>query len=165
MWQDPRCSSQVETGLSENFLSCIKDVKDPCESQREGGISLETMQQKKASSRIEGKSPGFSRVIAGNLGFFSSYIGDLRDPLVLPQESQVSMRVASGLSGFLSSRCRILGPHLELRLKTQGSSLVLMLISWFLWSFHRGVRPCLVWRHAGPLTSQAVKVVSGFQSS
>ena len=34
-------------------------------------------------------SPGFSRVVAGNLGFLSSYDGDLRDPLMLPQESPV----------------------------------------------------------------------------
>ena len=154
----------METGLSENFLSCIKDVKDPCESQREGGISLETMQQKKASSRIEGKSPGFSRVIAGNLGFFSSYIGDLRDPLVLPQESQVPMRIARGLSGFLSRRCRGLSPNLELSPEPQFSSSVLTWISGFPWSFNRGVRPHLIWRHGSPLSTRALNVVSGFLS-
>ena len=47
---------------------------------------------------------GFSRVAAGILGFLSSYDGDLREALVLPQESQVSMRAAKGLSGFLSSQ-------------------------------------------------------------
>ena len=50
------------------------------------------------------KSPGFSLVAAGILGFLSSYDGDLREALVLPQESQVSMRAAKGLSGFLSSQ-------------------------------------------------------------
>ena len=44
------------------------------------------------------------------------------DLLVLPQESQVSMQVARGFSGFLSSRCRDLGSHLELRLEPQSSS-------------------------------------------
>ena len=38
------------------------------------------------------ESPGFSRVASGILGFLSSYDGDLREVLVLPQESQVSMR-------------------------------------------------------------------------
>ena len=55
---------------------------------------------------LRGESPGFSRVEAGNLVFLFSCYRDLRDPLVLPQESQVSIRVARGLSGFLSSWCR-----------------------------------------------------------
>ena len=39
------------------------------------------------------------------MGFLSSYNGDLRDPLMWPQESPVSIRIATGLLGFLSSRC------------------------------------------------------------
>ena len=35
----------------------------------------------------------------------------------------------------------------------------------FLWSFRRGVRLRLVWRHANPLSSRALTVVSGFLSS
>ena len=30
---DPRCSSRVETGMTGNFLSCLKGVKDPLEAQ------------------------------------------------------------------------------------------------------------------------------------
>ena len=100
----------------------------------------------------------------GNLGFLSSYNGDLRDPLVLPQESEVSIPVARGLSGFLSSWCKGIGPHLVLRMEPQGSSPVLTWISWFLWSFNRGVRLRLVWRHGAPLLSRCVKGVSGFLS-
>ena len=48
---------------------------------------------------------------------------------------------------------------------TQGSSPVLSWILGFLWSFHKGVRPCLVWRHESQLSSLAVIVVSGFLSS
>ena len=103
--------------------------------------------------------------MAGNLGFFSSYDGDLRDPLLFPQDSPVSIRVARGLPIFLSSRCWVLGPHLELRQKPQGSSPVLTWISRFLWSFHRGVRPHLMWRHASPLSTRAAKALSGFLSS
>ena len=55
---------------------------------------------------LRGESPGCSRVEAGNLVFLFSCYRDLRDPLVLPQESQVSIRVARGLSEFLSSWCR-----------------------------------------------------------
>ena len=31
MWRDSRASSRVETGMSANFLSCSKGVKDPLE--------------------------------------------------------------------------------------------------------------------------------------
>ena len=41
---------------------------------------------------LRGKS-GFTRVVAENLGFLSSYDREIRDPLVLPQENPVSMRV------------------------------------------------------------------------
>ena len=43
----------------------------------------------------------------------STYDGDLRDPLWWPQEMPVPMRVARGLSGFLSRRCRGLRPWVE----------------------------------------------------
>ena len=52
-----------------------------------------------------------------------SYHGDLREPLMLFLGSQESFRVVGGLSGFLSSWCRRLGPHLDLRQETQGSSI------------------------------------------
>ena len=42
---------------------------------------------------LKGESPGFSQVAEGNLGFLSSYDRDFRDLLMLPRESQASMRV------------------------------------------------------------------------
>ena len=96
------------------------------------------------------------------MGFLLSYDGDLWDLLVLPQESEFSTQVARGLLGFLSIRCRVLGPHLELKPEPQVSSPVLTWISGFLWSFHRGVRSRLVWRYACPHSSRALTVVSGF---
>ena len=114
---------------------------------------------------LRGKSPGFSRLAAGNLEFLSSCDGDLRDPLVFPQESQVSIRVARGLLGFLSSQCRGIRPHLKLRPEPQVSSSVLTWLSGFLWSFNREVKPCLMWTHGTPLPSQGVKEVSSFLSS
>ena len=133
--------------------------------KKKGSISLEKPQWKGALSRIEGESPGFSRVLAGNLWFLLSYNGDMRDPLVFPQESQASMRVERGLPRFLSSRCRVLGPHLQLRLEAQCSPPVLTWNSGFLWSFNRGVRPRVLWRYASKLSSRPVKVVSGFLSN
>ena len=35
----------------------------------------------------------------------STYDGDLRDPLLWPQESQSPCELLGGLSGFLSRRC------------------------------------------------------------
>ena len=47
-------------------------------------ISLEMSLWNRPHLALRGESPGFSRVTAGNMGFLSSYDGDLRDPLVLP---------------------------------------------------------------------------------
>ena len=80
---------------------------------------------------LRGVSLGVSRVAAVKLQFPSSYDGDLRDTLVWPQESPVSMRVARGLSGYLSTHCHGRVPHLELRPEPQGSSPVLAWISDF----------------------------------
>ena len=82
----------------------------------DGWISLVTLQLKRASSPIEGRiSCVFLELGQETSGSSRVMTGTSRDTLVLPQESQVSMRVARGLSGFLSSRCRVLDPHLELR--------------------------------------------------
>ena len=113
---------------------------------------------------MRGESPGFSRAEAANLGFLSSYDGDFRDPLVSPQESPVSLRVARGLSGFLCIHCWGRGPHVEVRPEPQGSSPLPTWISGFLWSFHRGVSPRLMWRHASSVSSRAGIAVSGFLS-
>ena len=69
--------------------------------------------------------------------FLSSYDGELREPLVLPQESQVSMQVARGLSGFLSSQCWVLSPHLQLRKQT---SVFLFMLTWILGSYVNSTR-------------------------
>ena len=51
--------------MSGNFLSCSKGVKDPFEVQEECVICQEMHQWKRTSSRLEGETPGFSRVEAG----------------------------------------------------------------------------------------------------
>ena len=84
---------------------------------------------------LTGESRGLSRVAVGGLGFLSLYHGELREPLMFPQGSQVSIRVVRGLSGFLWSWCRQLGPHLKLRWETQGSSPALTGILGSLWRF------------------------------
>ena len=79
------------------------------------GFLLKSHSRKGLHLVLWGESPGFSLVAARNLGLLSSYGRDLMDPLVWPQESPESLRVARGLSGFLSRRYRVLGPHLDLR--------------------------------------------------
>ena len=122
-----------------------------------GKLGFLSRQRSRKGSHLElrGESLGFFRVVAGNLGFLSSYDWDFRDPLVLPQKSPVSMRVARGLSGFIFIPCLVRGPNLELRPQPQTSSFLLTWISGFLWSFHREVRPRLLLRHASPLSSRA----------
>ena len=58
LWGDTR-SSLLETGMSEKFLSCIKVSRICLRLKGEGGISLETLQRKRASSFIEGKISSF----------------------------------------------------------------------------------------------------------
>lgn len=60
-----------------NTVSCIQGaagtLSRPAE---EGGISLEMSQwEKRGFISLEGESPSFSRVAAGNLGFLLSYNG------------------------------------------------------------------------------------------
>ena len=63
-----------------------------------------------------------------------NYNGDLRDPLWWPQERPVPMRVAWGLSGFLSRRCRGLRPCVESVPEPEDSSPVLTWILGYFWS-------------------------------
>ena len=104
----------MQTGMLGNFLRCLKGVKDSFGAQVGRCHGRNGPQLK-----LRGKSPGFSRGVAG---FLSSYNRDLRDPLVGPQAGPVSTRVARDPLGFLCSRCWGRGPHLELRPEPQGSS-------------------------------------------
>ena len=58
-----------------------------------------------------GESHGLSRVAAGGLGFLSRYHGELREPLMLSQESQVSMGIVRASPRVLWSHGRVIRPH------------------------------------------------------
>ena len=88
--RDSRASSRVETGMSGNFLSCSKGVKDLWKLQRLGVISLETPQRNAPHLACRGEPPGCFRVSAGALDLRRG----LRDPLSWPQERPVPMPVA-----------------------------------------------------------------------
>ena len=60
---------------------------------------------------LMGESRGLSLVAAGGLWFLSRYYGELREPLVLYQQSQVSIRVVRASVGVLWSYGRGIRPH------------------------------------------------------
>ena len=105
--------------------------------------------------RVE--SHGFSRVVAGSLGFLSSGDGDFREP----QGCQASFLVVRGTLGFLSTHCRRIRPHLKLKRETHVFSPFVTGISGFLLSFNRCLRPRLMFRHGNLLSAQVAKGVSG----
>ena len=59
---------------------------------------------------------------------------------MLPQGNQATFQVARGAMVFLSSRCREIVPHLELRQEAQVSSPVATGISVFLSNFREGTQ-------------------------
>ena len=60
-------------------------------SRRKVGFFSRRHSRKWPHLALSGESPGFSRVVVANLGFLSINDGDVRDPIVLPKESQVSL--------------------------------------------------------------------------
>ena len=86
-------SSRVETGMSGNFLSCSKGVKDTLEVPE-----VRCDQPPDASAEMGLISPGGENLLDFlELGqVLATYDGDLMDPLWWPQESPVPMRVARG---------------------------------------------------------------------
>ena len=89
--RDSRASSRVETGMSGNFLSCSKGVKDPFEVPE---VRYDYPQD--ACPEMGLISPGGESL----LDFLewrqvlSTYVGNLRDPHWWPRERPVPMRVA-----------------------------------------------------------------------
>ena len=78
-----------ENGMLGNFLSCIEGFKYHFEFTRECGISLETLQQERASSCDDG----------GTSWFFSSYGGILE----LRWGTQGASQFGAGKSNLHSS--------------------------------------------------------------
>ena len=124
-------------------------------------ISLETPQQKRASSRLEGRTSWFlsscgrcSRLTTGTTG--PRFCG-LR-------KGQSPCELLGVLSGFLSRRCWGLRSCVESVSDPEDSYPVLTWILGYFWSLPRGVSPRLEWGHARALSSRAVAAVSLFPS-
>ena len=99
--RDSRASSRVETGMSWNFLSCSKGVKDLLKFQRLGVISLEMPQRKWASSLLQGRTSwiflGCGRCFRFTTGTSLTLSGGLR-------KGQSPCELLWGLSGSLFHR-------------------------------------------------------------
>ena len=124
-------------------------------------ISLETPQQKWASSRLEGRTSWIfsscgrcSRLTTGTSGTHS---GGLR-------KGQSPCEFLGGLSGFLSRRSLGLRPCVESVPEPEDSSPVLTWILGYFWSLPRGVSHRLERGHARVLSSRAVAALSRFPS-
>ena len=108
-----------------------------------------------------GKPRGFSLVVAG----FSSFEGEHREPLVVPQGSPVSTGVVRGTWGLLSSHCRANRPHLGLCPETPCSSPVVTGISWLHSRFTQGVSRHLELRREPQGSSPFLTPISGYLRS
>ena len=124
-------------------------------------ISLQTPQQKWASSRLKGRTSWIfsscgrcSRLATETSGTRS---GGLR-------KGQSPCEYLAGLSGFLSRRCRGLRSCVESVSEPEDSCQLLPWILGYFWSLPRGVSPRLVWGHARALSSRAVAAVSCYPS-
>ena len=95
---------------------------------------------------------------------FSTYDGDLRDPLGGLRKGESPCELLGGLSGFPSRRCRGLTPCVESVPEPEDSPPVMTWILGYFWSLPRGVSPRLEWGHARALSSRAVAAVSCFPS-
>ena len=108
--RDFRGSSRVETGMSGNFLSCSKVVKDPLEVAEVRSDYPETPRHKCASPRLEGRTSWIfsscGRCSRFTTGTSESQSGGLR-------KGQSPCELLAGLSGFLSRRCWVLRPCVE----------------------------------------------------
>ena len=133
--------------------------------KRAGGISLEMPQQKRASSRIEGRISWFFLSCGGNLGV----------PLKLQRGLQGPPRIGSGKSSLHASCEGPLGIPLQLMLGLRSSSAVEAgtsgflssadMIFGFLSSYDGNLRDPLVGMQESPISMQVARGLSGFLCS
>ena len=159
--RNSRASSRMEAGMSGNFLSSSKGVKNPLEFPE-----VRCDLPGDASAKMGLISPGMENFLdfLELRQVLSTYDGDIRDPLWWPQGRPVPMR-------FARRPLRIPLPSMpwpmilcEFGAEPEDSSPVLTWILRFFWSLPRGVSPRLEWGHARALSSRSVAAVSRFPS-
>ena len=138
--RDSRTSSRVETGMSGNFLSCSKGVKDPlefpevrCDYPRDASVEMGLI------------SPGGENLLdfLDLLQVLLTYDGTSGTRSAGLRKGQSPCELLRGLSGFLSSRCWGLRPCLDTVPEPEDSSPVLTWILGYFWNLPRGVSPRL----------------------
>ena len=108
--RDSLAFSRVETGMSGNFLSCSKVVKDPWKFQRLGVISLETPQRKWASSCLAGRT-SWLHSSWGRCSPLTTVSSETR--FFGLRRGKSPCELLGGHSRFLSRRCRGLRSCME----------------------------------------------------
>ena len=117
-----QASSRVEAKnsalLSNRDGYVLKPTEWPKGSQASCGVLREDSgllsrpcRKRRASSRDDGRISWFFPASAQRVEFFSSYDGEPMKPLVWPQGSPVSIRVARGSTALLSIHCRGIWPQ------------------------------------------------------
>ena len=96
------------TDISGNFCYVIKRVEDPFAFQGKRGLSLETLQRKRASSSVQARISSFVWSCGGklsvplelpvNLGDGSYFLREVRSPLALLRPPQDSLHIAAGMN-------------------------------------------------------------------
>ena len=148
--------------LNETGMSGIFELHQGCQvpfriSRGNVGFLSRCCSGKGPHFAMRGEPRDISRVLAG----FWSYDGELREPLVLPQGSPISIRVVRGSWGLLLHDCRANRSHLSLCPETPCSSPVATGISMLHPNFSQGVRPHFEWKQRTPLSSRVVTGIFG----
>ena len=143
-------------------LSGVPSRKSRLLSCLMGNTDLRCMQCRGIGPHLmaRGKSNGFSRVVVGTWGMFSSYGGDGPSKLVLVQQRQDSCLVARDTSGFSSRLGRAIGTPLEVRRESRVPS-QLPQGYWDSYQFSRGGRHHLLLKHWTARVSRVVKGMWG----
>ena len=105
-------------------LSCLRESSFLSSFEREPGIALEVLQEKRASSRVDRGISWFVSSCGRRLGVPLQVPPGAQEPLVLPQGSQVSIRVARVCTGVLWSHGRGIRPQFAWKGESQDVSRV-----------------------------------------
>ena len=105
MWWKTQCSSRVGTDILGNFWGFIKHVENPFEFQRKRGLSLETLQLKRASSSLQGSISLFAGSCGGKLRVLLKLCVDLGGHSCLLREVRSPLVLQGAPQGFLTNCC------------------------------------------------------------
>ena len=141
-----------EGGYVGELLELHQECQGPLRGSRgKAGFLSRHCRGKGPHLALRGESPAFSLVAEGKMGFLSFMTWPSGTGSCCLRKVKSPRDLREGSQDLLQS---VPGPRSLSRVeaKPQGSSPGLKWISGFLWSFNRGFRPHLLWRHASPLS-------------